>query len=44
LANHLGKYEPALEPGNRAITGSITKATSIVKGDQFEATFAGIGK
>ncbi len=43
LANHLSKYGLALEPGERVITGSITKPAPIAKGDHFEAIFAGIG-
>jgi 2-keto-4-pentenoate hydratase len=43
LANHLAKYGIALEPGERIITGSVTKPGPIAKGDHFEAAFTGIG-
>lgn len=43
LANHLAKYGLALEPGQRVITGSVTKPIQIAKSDRFEAAFAGIG-
>jgi 2-keto-4-pentenoate hydratase len=44
LANHLAKYDLALEAGERIITGSITKPAPIGKDDHFEGVFAGIGR
>lgn len=44
LANHLARYGFALEPGQRVLTGSMTRPLPIAKGDRWETVFAGIGR
>ncbi|MCS6927062.1 MAG: hypothetical protein NZ578_14295, partial [Candidatus Binatia bacterium] len=44
LANHLAQYGLALEPGQRILTGSMTRPVPIAKGDRWETVFAGVGR
>ncbi len=44
LANHLAKFNLALEEEERVITGSITRPGPVARGDRFEASFEGIGR
>jgi 2-keto-4-pentenoate hydratase len=43
LANNLGAYGLALEPGHKVITGSCLNPAAVAKGQRWEATFTGLG-
>jgi 2-keto-4-pentenoate hydratase len=43
LANNLGAYGLALEPGHKVITGSCLNPAVVAKGQRWEATFTGLG-
>ncbi|MEW6622675.1 MAG: fumarylacetoacetate hydrolase family protein [Bacillota bacterium] len=44
LANKLAEYDIALNPGEIILSGALTRAYEINKGDIFTATFGGIGQ